>query len=139
MLPFTIDNMILDMFYEMDEISKNIVKYKYKFCIDLEKELSLDVSEYSQNIFDYLFNLMFFKKAFTREDLRKYLNEFKGLDFKNISEVSSYINIKYGEFVIKYKNYFMDYFEFSHEDPLYIQRKIHDKKNHVYEKMLSYY
>ena len=60
MLPFTIDRIIMDMNHNMKDIVNDIIPWKYKFCNDFETELGLETSEYSQSVFDYLFNLFYF-------------------------------------------------------------------------------
>lgn len=139
MIPNSISKMIVDMKHDMTSISNNIVKWKYKFCVDFEKEMDIEPSNYSQSIFDYLFNLFFFKKAFSELDFKKYLNEFKELNFRDIFDVSDYIKKKYQEFIIKYKTFFMDHFGFKHDDPMYIERKIQDNKKQTVQKLLEYY
>jgi len=139
MLPFTVDKILMDMNHEMDDISKNIVKWKYKFCLDFERELQLEPSEFSQTVFDYIFNLYFFRKAFGKLDFKRYVEDLKDLNFLNTAKTCEYINKKYGEFIIVYKKYFMDYFGLSHEDPLYIERKFHDNRAEMRNKILEYY
>lgn len=148
MLPFSIDRLLLEMQEEMDIISRDLVNRKFRFCNSFEKELDLEPSEYSQMIFDYIFNLFHFKNALGT-DFKKYLEEFKDLDFNNNYSISNYLNGginidgsfrpgKYMEFVMKYKQYFMDYFGFNHEDPLYIQRKFNDNKSSLIQKLMEY-
>lgn len=138
-LPFCVDKIMMEMKHDMAQISKDIVKHKYKFCCDFEKELGMEPSEYSQAIFDYIFNLYNFKKAFGEESFRKNIEEFKDINFLNASLASSYINNKYREFITVYKTYFMDYFGLKYEDDYYIAKKIHDNRKDFKQKLLEYY
>jgi hypothetical protein len=139
MLPFSVDKMMIEMNHNMEIIKNDTIKWKFKFCNDFEKEMKIEVGEYSHSVFDYLFNLFLFKQAFDKEDFRKYVQEFKNMDFKNAQITCRYISEKYNEFVIKYKKHFMDYFGFKHEDPLYMQRKIESNRKEIYQKMVEYY
>ena len=138
MLPFSVDNMILEMRHEMDKISSNIVKYKFKFCNEFEKELNLEIGEYSHNVFDYLFNLFYFKKAFGDVEFRKLVEEFKDMNFLDIQTTCAYFNMKYQYFIIAYKKHFLDYFGFKNDDPALIQRKMDSNKNEILDKLLRY-
>lgn len=148
MLPFTIDRLIMDMNHNIIEISKDIIKWKYKFCCDFEKEMDLESSNYSETIFDYIFNLFYFKRAFKEGELKKYVEEFKDLDFQRPTMIYEYLNGKtengfyhagqYAKMIVLYKNCFMDYFGFMHEDQLYIQRKIDSNKINMREKLMEY-
>lgn len=139
MLPFTIDRLILSMDEEIEEISKNIMPYKFKFCTEFENELGMDPSEYSQSVFDYVFNLYFFSKAFDKVTFKRYLDELRGLNFLNPAETCDYISKKYLEFIFSYKKYFMDYFGFNSEDPYYIQRKMQANRSEITRKLVEYY
>lgn len=139
MLPFSIDKLLLDLKHDMDVIKTDFVKHKYQFCVLFEKELFLEVGDYAQTVFDYAFNLFFFKRAFTREDFKMYLEEFKDLNFMNSNVVCSYISAQYMKFIIIYKKYFMDYFGYNHEDNLYIARKIEADRKGTIQKILEYY
>lgn len=138
MLPFSVDSMILEMRHNMNKISADIIKYKSKFCNEFEKELSLEVGEYSHSIFDYLFNLFYFKKAFGDIELRKLIEEFKDMNFLDIYNTSEYIKLKYNHFIVAYKKHFLDYFGFKNDDPLYIQRKMDANKHEILDKLLRY-
>ncbi len=138
MLPFTIDKLIMDMDDDMDTISHNIIEWKHQFCVNFERELDLEVGDYSQSVFDYLFNLYFFKKAFGKVEFKRYLEEFKDINFRNSFQACNYISQKYMEFIVLYKKHFMDYFGFNHEDPLYIQRKIDKDKSGMRQKIMEY-
>ncbi len=138
MLPFSVDKMIMEMRHNIEDIKHNIIKYKYSFCCEFEKELGIGASEYSQTIFDYLFNLFYFKQAFG-DNFKKYVQEFKDVNFKSAVATCNYISSKYQEFIVIYKQHFFDYFGFKHEDPLYITRKIHDNRKNVREKLMEYY
>ena len=127
------------MNYDFKDVEKNIVKYKYNFCCDFEKEMDFDVSEYSQGIFDYLFNLFKFKKPLGELVFKKNLDEFKGMNFKNPSELNDYIKNKYPQLIMANKQYFMDYFGFKHEDPLYMSRKIDANKDQFRQKLMEFY
>lgn len=139
MLPFSIERLIMDMEYDISSISTDLIRCKFKFCTEFEKELSLQANEYSQTVFDYLYNLFFFKKAFGEIKFKKYLEQFKDIDFRNPSSVCGYVSKMYQVFLVSYKEYFMDYFGFNHEDPLYIQQKIDQNRSAFREKILEYY
>ena len=139
MLPFSVDRMILEMRHDMDAISHDIIKHKFNFCNAFEKELGLGASEYSQTVFDYLFNLFFFKKAFGDADFKRLIEDVHDLDFQNPQQTCAYISAKYSDFLVVYHKYFMDYFGFNHQDDLYIARKINDNRETFRRKLLEYY
>ena len=139
MLPFSVDKLIMDMSHDMDIIKHDIINRKHSFCVSFEKELSLQVGDYSQSVFDYVYNLFFFKQAFKKEELKRLVEEFKDMNFLNSANTCQYISKKYLEFIVIYKKHFMDYFGFNHEDPLYMHRKIQANKSDIIQKLLEYY
>ena len=139
MIPYSVDKLILNMIEDMDTIKKDIVPWKFNFCNEFEKELDLEMGEYSQSVFDYVFNLFFFKQAFGKDGLKKKIDEIRDLNFYNSQQTCEFFSKQYLEFIILYKKHFMDYFGFSHDDPLHIQRKIDSSKGSIGQKLLEYF
>lgn len=138
MIPRCIDRMILTLKHGVKDVEKNLVAHKYGFGVDMTREMGGGDIGYYDTIFDYIYNIYHFRKAFTDLDFKKYIEEFKDMDFRKASQVCSKISENYTLFLVSYKKFFMDYYGFNHEDPLYITRKISDNRNDFKEKLLNY-
>jgi hypothetical protein len=138
MLPFSVDRLLIAMSNDFDLVKKDIVSYKFNFCNEFEKELNLEVGEYSQLVFDYIFNLYNFRQAFGRDEFRSLIEDVKDMNFSNHSTISDYVSLKYKSFLTIYQKYFMDYFGFKHADPLYMSRKIEGNREEIRGKILTY-
>lgn len=140
MLPFTVDKMLMSMRDNMEHIKSNVIKYKFDFSNDFVKELKLQGSiEYADTVFDYIYNLFFFKKAFGPVAHKKYVEELKDQDFRHPPRTCAYISNKYASILIIYKKYFMDYYGFTNDDPQNWARKIAANRSTIIEKVLNYY
>jgi hypothetical protein len=150
MLPFIVEKLMMDFTHEMKDIKKDLPKKKYSFCLDFQREMNGVGFDYATMIFDYLFNLYFFRHAFGSKEFKNLIEDFKDQDFLKPHLVKEYLYGKkdeqgqiitmgqYYALVVKYKTHFMNYFGFNHDDPLYVARKIHDEKKPMRQKLMEY-
>ncbi len=137
-VPRCIDRLMLTLKHDVKEVEKEVIKHKYAFGIEMIRAMEGGDVTYYDAIFDYLFNLFYFRKAFSDVDFKKYIEEFKDMDFRKPAQVCAKINDNYMLFVASYKGFFMDYYGFNNEDPLYMSRKIEGNRREFKEKMLNY-
>lgn len=110
-------------------VRDNIVEEKYSFCTEFEKEMGLQNGAYSEDIFDFIYNIYSYKRIFKGKKFEQVLSDVFDMDFSKFVEVSNYIQQIYNEMVYLNRDYFFSVFKFNHEDP--------DRMGHEFMKNLS--
>jgi hypothetical protein len=105
-VPFCVQKLILKLKQDYSNAKKMELEEKAYFCNAFEKELSLPVSDYSEQVFDYIFNLFYSKNAFKFNEFQEYLDEVLSLDYKRTVFVAAFFNEKYGKMVTIYPEFF---------------------------------
>jgi len=98
------------VFEDFKSIKNNFDTAKYNFCIDFEKEYDIP-GKYSEDIFDFLYNIYDYKKVFKDNDFKKLRSDFLDLNFKNFIVVNRFINDVYQEIVLLSKTHFYEFFK----------------------------
>lgn len=137
-LPFCIDKLINQMDYCFRDIEKDIKKYKFEFYKEFKKEMSHEHQFYPDDIFDFIYNLFYFKKAFSDKNFNMYLENFKDFNFKNEAETRLNCKKLYISFLMDYKKYFMEFFRIDHDDKDYFKQKFDMNKAGMINKLLEY-
>lgn len=112
---------------------QSLVAEKFRFCTDFEKELNIGKGEYSEDIFDFVYNIYNFKKVYTPTRFRQLLSDFLDLKFLDFVDTKQFIEGSYAEMVFLNRDYFYSIFKFDHDDPVYISTKFVEniKENHA--------
>lgn len=135
----SINNILYNLHHNLIHVKKNVMEYKLKFCNNFEEEYMMERGNYSEIVFDYLFNLYTYRKYIEPHLFKKIIDEFYSLDLKKSKEVGDYISKKYIELLVLFKKNFMDHFRLNHDDELYIQRKIENKRDEFRDKLVNFY
>lgn len=136
MTPFSIQNLCMKM-RNIKSIKENITEEKYTFCIDFEKELGLQKGNYSEDLFDFIYNIHDYKKVFLGNRFNKMISDIFDMDFKNFFIVQEYISNMYNEMVFLNRDYFFSIFKFDHDDPAYIGKKFMENRQDNYDKFIK--
>jgi len=118
--PITIQK-LLNHLKDFDKVKKNLVEYKIAFCNAFENEVNCVGEVYSEDLFDYIYNVYENKKVFKTEEVFQYqVREFKSLDFNQQGEVQLYIAKEYQRMLFLGRDHFMQVLSLNHDDPAYI-------------------
>lgn len=138
MTPFSIQNLIQD-FIGLNSI--DLVATKFRFCNDFEKELNLPNGDYSESIFDFLFNFFNNKKFFSDHKFKEIRGILLDVDYLNFSEVKTLINSIYSEIIVKGKDYFLGIMGINKFDlegePQEVEARIREKATKFHEIITS--
>lgn len=132
MTPFSVQMLVLQ-FKEnfkptnsLEEL-KELSSKKGIFCSHFEIELKTGVNSFSEDVFDYAYNLFFLKKTFTEKRFNELLEEFLSFDFRNSVFLSSIFNARYIEFSRHLPIYFNEKLNITNpDDQLQTMRKMCD-------------
>lgn len=112
----------LNYLSDFDKVKNRLVEFKVAFCNAFEEEVECIGEVYSEDVFDYIYNIYDNKKVFKTEEVFAYqVNEFKSLDFHKQSEVQLYIAKEYQRLLMMGKEHFMRVLSLTHDDPEYIR------------------
>jgi len=113
---------LLNYLRDFDKVKKRLVEFKVAFCNAFEEEVECIGEVYSEDVFDYIYNVYDNKKVFKTEEVFAFqVNEFKSLDFHSQSEVQLYIAKEYQRILVMGKEHFMRVLSLSHDDPEYVR------------------
>lgn len=138
MTPFSVQNLIMKL-QNMSNIKNNIVAEKFNFCVSFEQELGLQNSKYSEEVFDYLYNIHDYKRIFKPERFKQILTDIMDANFMDFSLVMQYINQMYQEMVYLNRDFIYELFNIKHEDPEHITLNFLKNKNQNIEKFLKHF
>lgn len=138
MTPFAIQNLCMKL-KNIQSVKDNIVQEKYNFCIDFEIELELPSSSYSENVFDFIYNIHDYKKVFIGNRFSQIMSDIFDMDFRNFSIVQEYISNMYTEMVFLNRDYFFSIFKFEHADASYIGKKFMENRQENVEKLITHF
>jgi len=133
MTPFSVQNLCIKMSAIQYLKGQSLVAEKFKFCTEFEKELKIEKGSYSEDIFDFVFNVYNFKKVYTSTKFKQLLSNFLDLNFLDFTDAKQFIENSYAELVFLNRDYFYSIFKFDHDDPSYIGQKFMEniKENHA--------
>lgn len=136
MTPFSVQNLLMSL-SNIKDVKDNIVEYKFNFCTEFEKELGLQSSKYSEDVFDFLYNIFDYKKVFKPIRFSQILSDIFDMDFKSFFVVKEYFTNMYTEMVFLNRDYFFSIFKFDHSDPNYISKKFMENRTENLEKLIK--
>jgi len=114
--PFSIQKLIFLCTDDFEEVKKNIVHYKLNFCLSFEKEMGGAVSQYAENLFDYVYNLFYVKPAFKEEEHRQYVDNFMSLNFTDVLGSNAFIDASYRQILIKNRDHIFKLLKIETDD-----------------------
>ena len=118
--PVTIQK-LLNYLKAFEKVKSNLLEYKIAFCNAFEKEVKCVGEVYSEDVFDYIYNVYDNRNVFKIEEAFKFqVAEFKSLDFYKQGEVQLYIAKEYERMLFLGRDHFMRVLSLNHDDPAYI-------------------
>jgi len=117
--PFSIQKLIFSCRQDFTDIKNNIVSYKLRFCQAFERELSLPTSPYSENVFDYIYNLYYVKVAFNDREHNLWVADVLDADYTAIIGVQKFIEHSYQQMLLKNRDHILRVLKMDHDDPQY--------------------
>ena len=112
MTPFSVQKLSL-LLESKDPKNFDIVNSKFLFCVEFESELNINKNNYSEDVYDYFYNLYEYRKTFRYNRWLEILEDSLNIDFKNIKLVTHYINNIYEEMIRTNSSYFLNLFKFK--------------------------
>lgn len=138
MSPFSVQNLCLSL-KNISYIKSNLINEKYKFCMEFEKELDIPNGNYSEDVFDFIYNLYDNRRIFKDSRFTSILSDFISFNFLQFHDVMEYISNIYNEMIFLGKDYFFSIFKFDHEDSNYMNKKFKDNRAENIEKLLKHF
>lgn len=138
MIPFSIQNLFMKL-KNFSSVKSNIIEEKFTFCKEFEKELELGSGKYSEDIFDFIYNIFEYKRVFDGNKFNKIVSDIFDMNFLEFEEVTEYISSIYIEMVFLNKNYFFDILKLNHDGIEYVEKKYHDNKREIREKLINHF
>lgn len=138
MIPFCLDKLLTKLDYDIKSIEKDLIHNKYSFCNQFKKDIGLRHDAYAQDVFDFAYNLFFFKKALSEKDFKRWLEDFRDCDFKNEVKTRMLFPVIYQQMIFSYKKFFLDYLKIEHDDADYLKYKFEKNKTEFLNKLLEY-
>jgi hypothetical protein len=135
---FCLQRLCLDL-RNFQTLDSNFSFFKYNFCIDFEKEIDIPKSQYSEDVFDFLYNIYNHKKVFKGNKFKQIQDDFLGLNFNKVIEVGNYINNIYTEMAFYNRDYFYEIFKFDDNDPKKIAESFGKNLQENYDKFLKHF
>jgi len=120
-------------------LKENFSIIKYNFCTEFEKEIDMGQSKYSEDVFDFLYNIYDHKKVFKGNLFKQILSDFLDLDFKKFIDVGNYINNIYTEMAFYNRDYFYEVFKFNDSDPIKIAESFGRNMQENYDKFIKHF
>jgi len=120
-------------------LQENFSTIKYNFCTEFEKEIDMGQSKYSEDVFDFLYNIYDHKKIFKGNLFRQIQSDFLDLDFKKFIDVGNYINNIYTEMAFYNRDYFYEVFKFNDSDPVKIAESFGRNLQENYDKFIKHF
>jgi len=137
MIPMSVQRLVM----ELDSTNLktfDLVESKFNFTLNFESELNLSQGKFSEDLYDYFYNLFTYRKGFRHDRFKEILEDSMKIDFKQPSLVLRYIDDIYNELLVCNSGYFKSLLKIDNIRPEKISHSLYERADECREIILNY-